>query len=146
MNKLIVALIAGIIFGFGLSLSQMINPNKVLGFLDLTGHWDPSLAFVMMGALVITLISFRWVLKQSHPVFESGFHITHKTAFDKPLLSGALIFGVGWGLSGYCPGPAVAGLGLGNKESLVMVGSIYLGFFVQRYFADKLLARNQQSK
>ena len=138
MNKLIVALISGIIFGFGLSLSQMINPNKVQDFLDITELWDPSLAFVMIGALTSTLISFRWVLKRPHPIFENAFHITHKTAIDKPLVAGALVFGVGWGMSGYCPGPAVASLGLGNPEALIMVCSIYLGFFTQRYIAQKL--------
>ena len=145
MSKLIVALISGIIFGLGLSLSQMINPDKVQGFLDIAGNWDPSLAFVMMGALAVTLISFRWVLKRPHPLLESGFHITHKTAIDKPLVLGALIFGTGWGMSGYCPGPAVAGLGLGNLESLVMVGSIYAGFFSQRYIAQKLNGSRTQN-
>ena len=145
MNKLIVALLSGIIFGFGLSLSQMINPDKVLSFLDISGRWDPSLAFVMIGALAVTLISFRWVLKRPYPLFENGFHITHKTAIDKPLILGALIFGTGWGMTGYCPGPAVAGLGLGNLEALVMVCSIYAGFFSQRYLTQKL-TRNKQPK
>lgn len=145
MNKIIVALVTGTIFGFGLSLSQMVNPVKVQDFLDIAGRWDPSLAFVMMGALAVTLISFRWVLKRPHPLFEDGFHITHKTAIDKPLILGALIFGTGWGMTGYCPGPAIAGLGLGNLEALVMVGSIYAGFFSQRYIAQKL-TRNKQAK
>ncbi|MGR9116753.1 MAG: DUF6691 family protein [Gammaproteobacteria bacterium] len=137
MIKLLVALTSGIVFGFGLSLSQMINPKKVLDFLDIFGNWDPSLAFVMIGALSVALISFRWVLKKPHPFFESGFHITHKTAIDKPLILGAMVFGIGWGLSGYCPGPAVAGLGVGNLEALIMVGSIYLGFFSQRYLEKR---------
>lgn len=142
MNRLLVAWISGIIFGLGLSVSQMINPDKVQNFLDITGQWDPSLAFVMMGALTSTLISFRWIFKRPHPILEKSFHITHKTAIDKPLMLGALLFGIGWGMSGYCPGPAVASVGLGNLEALIMVFSIYIGFFTQRYIAQKLTRNN----
>lgn len=137
MKKIITALLAGILFGIGLSLSQMVNPNKVQGFLDIAGHWDPSLAFVMIGALAVASTAFRWILKQPHPLLDNDFHISHKTAIDKPLLLGASLFGIGWGLSGYCPGPAVASLGLGNPEAVIMVCSIYLGFFSQRYLAKK---------
>ncbi|WP_031435218.1 DUF6691 family protein [Methylomarinum vadi] len=137
MSKIIIALLCGVIFGLGLSLSQMVNPNKVLAFLDISGNWDPSLAFVMMGALAVALPAFRFIQKRRQPVFEDGFHVTHKTAIDKPLLSGAAIFGIGWGMSGYCPGPAVTSLGFGSMEGLVMVAGIYAGFFAERFFAKK---------
>lgn len=137
MKKILLALVSGTLFGLGLSLSQMINPNKVLGFLDITGNWDPSLAFVMLGALTVTFISFRWVLKRSAPLLDNGFHVSKNRQVDKPLLLGAALFGIGWGMSGYCPGPAVAGLGLGTLEALVMVASIYAGFFAQKWLAER---------
>ncbi len=137
MNKIIIALLGGILFGLGLSLSQMVNPNKVMAFLDITGNWDPSLAFVMIGALTVAMPTFRIVLKRQKPLLGDGFHVSHKTAIDKPLLFGAAIFGVGWGMSGYCPGPAVTSMGFGNVEALVMVASIYAGFFCERFFACK---------
>lgn len=139
MNKIVIALLSGIIFGLGLSLSQMINPNKVINFLDIFGQWDPSLAFVMIGALLVAFISFRMVLKRPEPILEQGFHLSKRTEIDKALLAGAAIFGVGWGLSGYCPGPAVASLALGGFEAPVMVVSIYAGFFFQKWVANKKL-------
>ena len=137
MKKIAIALISGIIFGLGLSLSQMINPNKVIGFLDIAGDWDPSLAFVMIGALTVTFISFRLILKRPEPLFEKAFHVSKRTQIDKALLGGAAIFGIGWGMSGYCPGPAVASLGLGSIEAIVMVISIYAGFFSQNWLSKK---------
>ena len=136
MNKILIALISGIIFGLGLSLSQMINPEKVISFLDISGDWDPSLAFVMMGALAVTFISFKWVLNRSEPILESGFHLSKRSEIDKALLGGAAIFGIGWGMSGFCPGPAVASLGLGSIEAVVMVLSIYAGFFCQKWLSN----------
>lgn len=137
MKTVILALVSGIIFGLGLSLSQMINPNKVIGFLDIFGDWDPSLAFVMIGALGVSLISFRFILKRSTPLFEARFLLSDKTQIDKTLFIGAAIFGVGWGLSGYCPGPAVASLSLGGIEAVVMVVAIYAGFFSQNWLAKR---------
>ena len=133
----LVALLSGIIFGLGLALSQMIDPDKVLNFLDVTGNWDPSLAFVMMGALAVSMLSFRFILKRSAPVLESGFHVTRKSIINRPLLLGAGLFGIGWGMTGYCPGPAVASLGLLSVEGIVMVAAIYAGFFSHRWFARK---------
>ena len=132
MKKILVAFISGIIFGLGLSLSQMMNPEKVIGFLDIGGNWDPSLAFVMIGALTVTFISFKWILNRSEPILENAFHLTKRSEIDKALLGGAAIFGIGWGMSGFCPGPAVASLGLGSIEAVVMVLSIYGGFFCQK--------------
>ncbi len=129
MKKLILALVAGTIFGLGLAISQMINPEKVLGFLDVTGDWDPSLALVMAGALAVAIPCFRWARGHEKPVFASRFHVTDKTTLDKPLLIGAALFGAGWGMTGYCPGPAFASIVLGNLEAVIMVVSIYAGFW-----------------
>jgi uncharacterized membrane protein YedE/YeeE len=129
MKQNLIALLCGIIFGMGLSLSQMISPNKVLNFLDITGNWDPSLIFVMIGALAVAFVSFKWILKRPAPILEENFQLSRKLSVDKSLLLGAAIFGIGWGMSGYCPGPAVTGLGLLSLESIIMVAAIYLGFF-----------------
>ena len=137
MNKIFLALLSGIIFGLDLSFSQMINPDKVINFLDISGNWDPRLAFVMMGALAVTFISFKWILKRPQPIWEDGFHISKRTEIDKALLGGAAIFGIGWGMSGFCPGPAVASLGFGSIEAVFMVLSIYAGFFFQKWFSDR---------
>ena len=137
MKTNLVALLSGIIFGLGLALSQMIDPNKVLNFLDVTGNWDPSLAFVMMGALAVSMISFRFILKRSTPVLDSGFHVSKQVVITRPLVLGAGLFGIGWGMAGYCPGPAVASLGLLSVEGVVMVAAIYAGFFSHRWFAKK---------
>lgn len=143
MKLIITALISGILFGIGLTLSQMTIPNKVIGFLDLAGNWDPSLIFVMVGALTVTIISFRTILKRPNPLFDQKFYLSSKSALDKPLLIGAAIFGIGWGISGYCPGPSVAGLGLANIESVVMILSIYVGFIVHRITVERVSSRNE---
>ena len=131
------ALLCGVIFGAGLSLSRMIDPKKVQGFLDIAGNWDPSLAFVMIGALAVTIVTFRFILKRPAPLLEHDFHVPKRTIIDYQLLLGAAIFGIGWGLSGYCPGPAVASLGLLKPEAFIMVGSIYAGFFVHKWLFDR---------
>jgi uncharacterized membrane protein YedE/YeeE len=137
MKQNLIALLCGIIFGIGLSLAQMINPNKVINFLDITGNWDPSLIFVMVGALAVAFISFRWILKRSTPLLAKSFHLSKKLSVDKSLVLGAAIFGIGWGMSGYCPGPAVTGLGLLSLEPVILVVTIYLGFFVYNLFERK---------
>jgi uncharacterized protein len=134
MKLIMTSLISGILFGIGLALSQMTNPGKVLNFLDITGNWDPSLIFVMAGALAVTSLSFRKILKQPRPLFDKKFYLSNKSAIDRPLIIGAAIFGMGWGISGYCPGPAVAGLGLGNFEAVVMTFFIYIGFTAHRLY------------
>jgi len=137
MMNLLMALLAGSIFGLGLSVSQMIDPNKVLGFLDIAGNWDPSLALVMTGALAVAIPGFRYCLQQRKPLLEERFHLTDKTSLDKALLGGAALFGIGWGMTGYCPGPAVANLVLGNLEALIMVVSIYAGFWAAGLLISK---------
>ena len=120
-------LLAGMIFGVGLAVSEMINPAKVLAFLDIAGRWDPSLAFVMAGALAVTAIGFRAVLKRPAPWFDQWFEVPSRGEIDGRLIAGATVFGVGWGLVGFCPGPAIASLAYGYKESLVFVASMLAG-------------------
>lgn len=137
MKLMFVAFVSGMLFGAGLYLSQMTNAEKVLGFLDLAGHWDPSLIFVMLGALAVTLISFRFILQRPAPLLDRKFYLALKTEIDKPLLFGATIFGIGWGLAGYCPGPVIAGLGLANFEAVIMLFAIYAGFTAHRYLFER---------
>jgi hypothetical protein len=138
MKHNLIALLCGLIFGIGLSLSHMINPDKVLNFLDITGNWDPSLIFVMLGALPVAIVSFKWILKRPTPILAENFQLSRKMLVDKSLMLGASIFGIGWGMSGYCPGPAVTGLGLLSLESVIMVAAIYLGFLTyNRFFEQK---------
>lgn len=123
----LVALGAGLLFGLGLAVSQMIDPQRVIGFLDLAGQWDPTLAFVMGGAVVTTLITFRLVLKQPGPLFSSKFWVPTRNDIDRPLVLGAALFGIGWGLGGYCPGPAIASLGLGSANPVLFVVAMVAG-------------------
>jgi len=138
MKQNFIALLCGIIFAIGLSLSQMINPIKYSNFLDITGSWDPSLMFVMMGALAVAIVSFKWILKRPSPIIAESFHVSRKSSIDKPLILGAAIFGIGWGMSGYCPGPAVSGLGLLSLESvIIVVPFIWVFFACNRFFEQK---------
>ena len=121
----------GFLFGLGLIVSGMINPAKVLGFLDLFGNWDPSLAFVMGGALAVTIPGYYLVLKRPAPVLSTTFDVPVKTQIDRPLLAGAACFGVGWGLVGLCPGPAIAALGSGQIEALVFVAAMVIGMTIK---------------
>lgn len=108
--RMLVALLAGALFGVGLAVSGMMDPRKVIGFLDFAGDWDPTLLFVMGGALLVCVPAFRLVLGRPRPVLADGFALPAKNALDARLLGGDALFGVGWGLSGFCPGPAVAAL------------------------------------
>ena len=108
--RLFSALAAGVLFGLGLVISQMVNPARVIGFLDVAGNWDPTLAFVMGGALLVAFPAFRWVLKRPHPLFAAGFSLPTRTDLEPRLIGGAALFGIGWGLAGLCPGPAVTAL------------------------------------
>lgn len=120
-------MIAGLVFGLGLVVSEMVNPAKVLGFLDLFGNWDPSLALVMGGALAVTAIGYRLVLRQSQPVFADRFHVPTTREIDSRLAAGAVLFGVGWGLVGLCPGPAIAALSFGGAPILVFLTAMAAG-------------------
>jgi uncharacterized membrane protein YedE/YeeE len=127
------ALAAGLVFGWGLALAQMIDPRKVLGFLDLAGAWDASLLFVLGGAVALTAIGFRFVLRRDAPWFESQFRLPGASAIDSPLILGSAVFGIGWGLAGYCPGPAIASLAIGNVEALWFVPAMVAGAGLARW-------------
>ena len=116
--KLASGLLSGVLFGAGLAVSGMTNPNKVLNFLDLTGRWDPSLLLVMGAAAPIAALAFRFT-RRGRPLFETEFQLPAKTRLDAPLIVGSALFGLGWGLGGYCPGPAVASLA---QPSLTLLG------------------------
>jgi uncharacterized membrane protein YedE/YeeE len=130
----------GLIFGFGLLLSGMSDPAKVLNFLDLggiaSGRWDPSLAFVMAGAVAVTFVGFRFVLKRSRPLFAERFHLPTKRELDIRIIAGPAIFGVGWGLAGFCPGPGLTALGFGSRAAFIfvaaMLGSMWLARFLSQ--------------
>lgn len=131
--RLLISLLCGLAFGLGLAIAQMTNPLKVLGFLDIAGEWDPSLAFVMGGAVLVTAVAFRWVLKRPAPLWADRFHLPTLTAVDSRLLVGAALFGVGWGMTGYCPGPAIATLLSGNQETWLFVPAMLAGGALQRW-------------
>jgi hypothetical protein len=129
----VVSLISGIIFGVGLTVSQMIDPAKVLGFLNIFGAWDPSLAFVMIGALIISSPFFHLFKNNNKPVFADSFSYSNNKELNKKLIIGSSLFGAGWGLAGLCPGPAIASLALLNPSSLIFVITMFIGFYISNY-------------
>lgn len=124
------ALVCGILFGLGLALSGMTDTAKVIGFLDIFGNWVPDLAFVMGGAVAVTLVAFRLVLRRPAPLFDAAFQLPRLTQVDKRLVSGSALFGVGWGLYGYCPGPAIAALSYLDWQPGLFVACMILGMFL----------------
>jgi uncharacterized membrane protein YedE/YeeE len=133
--KLISALISGLVFGIGISISGMMDPAKVLNFFDIAGTWDPSLAFVMGGALVVTFFGYRIVLKRSKPMFGDYFHVPESKMIDRRLIGGSALFGVGWGIAGFCPGAAIPALGTGRWEVALFLAAAIAGFALRRIFA-----------
>jgi uncharacterized membrane protein YedE/YeeE len=131
-----VSLISGIIFGIGLTYSQMIDPAKVLGFLNIFGDWDPSLAFVMIGALIISSPFFHLFKNNKKPVFADNFSYAIDNELNKKLIIGSSLFGAGWGLAGLCPGPAIASLALLNTSSLIFVITMFVGFYVSNIISN----------
>lgn len=130
--KILFALITGLIFGIGIAISGMMDPAKVLNFFDIAGTWDPSLAFVMGGALVMTFIGFRLVWKRNVPMFEARFQVPTSTAIDKKLIGGSALFGIGWGIAGFCPGAAIPALGTGRWEVALFLVAVIAGFYLRR--------------
>ena len=126
-----VTLLAGALFGFGLSLSGMLDPARVIGFLDVaSGQWDPSLMFVLGGAVMVAIPGVVLQRRMARPVLEERFHLPESTAIDRRLLTGAALFGVGWGVAGFCPGPAVAALSMGLAPVFVFVGAMVAGMLL----------------
>ena len=126
----LISLLSGIIFGLGLTISGMVNPQKVLGFLNLFGEWDPSLIFVMVGAIIIFAPLHFIFKKKSRPILAKNFISIQNKNIDKKLLIGSGLFGVGWGLAGLCPGPAIASISFLNPSSLIFVLFMFVGFFI----------------
>ncbi|MBB3713362.1 hypothetical protein CLV79_11940 [Limimaricola soesokkakensis] len=135
--KQIFALLSGLIFGFGLIISGMSDPAKVLNFLDVFGTWDPSLAFVMGGAIAVTAPGFAWLTRsRSRPFFDTEFRIPSRTDLDPKLLTGAVLFGTGWGLGGFCPGPALTALPIAATGTLIFVPFMLAGMWLARHTPD----------
>lgn len=131
----IVSFICGLIFGCGLTISNMVNATKIQDFLDIAGNWDPSLAFVMFSALIVTWLGYKLVLKKQHPELTEKFFLPTKKSIDKSLVLGSALFGIGWGLAGYCPGPAISALGLGIMDAVYFVIGMVVSLFIYPLFS-----------
>jgi len=138
MTRLMTALIIGAIFGAGLAIAGMLNPSKVIGFIDIFGDWDPSLAFVMGGGVLVNAFGHCFVMKRKAPVQCAAFSMPTSTNIDKPLVIGSAIFGVGWGLAGLCPGPVVASLFLNGQAMLPFFGLMIAGLLAGRIVMRRL--------
>lgn len=133
MMRALAGLLGGLMFGAGLAISGMINPLKVLAFLDVAGDWDPSLAFVMGGAIPVAAIGFAIGHRRRAPFLSAAFTGLTKNDLDTKLIGGAMLFGIGWGLTGYCPGPAIAAIGHGAPGTLVFIAAMAFGMAAYRY-------------
>ena len=132
MKIIFMALLAGILFGLGLSISEMVNPARVIGFLNITGDWDPTLALVMGSALMVTFPLFPYILRRPHPLFADKFSLPEKVLLDKRLLIGSGLFGLGWGLAGLCPGPAIVALVTLSPDVVLFVLAMLAGFWLEK--------------
>ena len=136
--KISAALAAGLLFGLGLALSGMLDPMRVLGFLDVAGAWDPSLAIVLAGAVGISLLGYGVSRLMTAPAYAERFEIPASRRIDAPLLAGSALFGIGWGLAGFCPGPAIASLSLGVPRSFLFVAAMLAGMVLHRLLRGAL--------
>ena len=134
MKNTITAFGVGLLFAVGLGLSGMTQPQKVLGFLDILGGWDPSLLFVMVGAIGVHFFTYRWSLQRTSPLFSAQWHVPTKKEITSSLVIGSLLFGVGWGLAGYCPAPAITSLATLQMKPFVFVVSMVVGMYAFRLF------------
>jgi uncharacterized membrane protein YedE/YeeE len=137
---IIFAILSGIIFGAGLTLSDMVNPARVLNFLDVTGRWDPTLIFVMAGGLAVTTLGYKLIFRRGSPLFGDKFNLPTQRQTDLPLVGGSALFGVGWGLAGICPGPAFADLATLEPKVLLFVAAMLVGMIVASSLRDRLIA------
>jgi uncharacterized membrane protein YedE/YeeE len=143
--NLVTAFLAGLMFGGGLILSGMSNPAKVLAFLDIAGSWDPSLLFVMLGAIVVAALAFRFARTRVRPLFGSHIHVPGAGRIDTPLVLGSVTFGIGWGLVGYCPGPALTALAVGGRSTLLFVAAMVAGMAIFEV-AERIRAGNEANR
>jgi len=137
MNVIIASLLSGLLFGFGLIVSGMSNPARVLNFLDFSANWDATLAFVMGGAIAIAAPGIFWVRKRSKPLFADNFDIPTSKVIDSKLITGSAMFGIGWGISGFCPGPAVVAIASLQSDVLLFVGAMVVGMLAQHFVTAK---------
>jgi len=135
---LIASLLAGLVFGLGLLVSGMANPAKVLGFLDIAGAWDPSLAFVMVGAIAVGLVAFRLARQRALSFLGADMRLSDETRIDARLIVGSTLFGIGWGIAGFCPAPAVVALGTGSPRALVFVVAMLVGMAIFEFIERRL--------
>lgn len=135
MLRMLINLLGGTLFGLGLSISGMVNPAKIIGFLDFTGNWDPTLAFVFAGALVVAIPAFHWIFKRQHPVLAEDFEVPTEKEVDTRLLGGAALFGLGWGLGGFCPGPSVTALASGLLPVFAFVAAMIVGMAAYKWIS-----------
>lgn len=133
MRVSLMALLVGIIFGAGLALSDMVNPARVQAFLDVAGRWDPTLIFVMGSAIIPSAIAYLLSRRMGRPVFADSFAIPESRTIDRSLIAGAALFGIGWGLVGFCPGPAISGLVLGYWQPWLFVAAMLAGMVLHRF-------------
>lgn len=138
MKNAVAALVVGFIFAMGLGLSGMTQPQKVIGFLDLFGQWDPSLIFVMAGAILVHFVTYKLIRKKSSPLLSSQWHVPTKKEITPALLMGSFIFGIGWALGGFCPGPAITSVASFNKMPVIFVVSMLVGMLFFRLVDKKL--------
>ncbi len=138
MNSRLVTLLSGVLFGVGLAISGMTLPERVVSFLDFTGDWNPSLAFVMVGAIAVHFVLFRVVMRSKKPLFEERFHLPTRRDIDPRLLLGAAIFGIGWGLGGFCPGPALTSAAAGFFPAIVFIAAMTAGMLLEHATSAKL--------
>lgn len=139
--RLLTTYLIGVVFGVGISVSGMANPAKVLNFFDVAGSWDPSLLFVMGGALVTTFIGYRLVLGRNVPLIDSRFHLPGRGRIDARLIGGSAVFGIGWGIAGFCPGGALPALGTGTLDVFIFTGAMIAGIAAARWLQTAALRR-----
>jgi uncharacterized membrane protein YedE/YeeE len=137
MGKL-ATLLSGLLFGTGLTISGMVNPMKILNFLDISGPWDATLIFVMGAGLAVTLLGYQIIFKRNAPLFATSFRLPTSQDIDVNLLGGAALFGLGWGLTGFCPGPAIASVVFGKTESITFVIAMAAGMIVTRQIQNRM--------
>jgi len=130
--RLLLVFSIGIIFGLGITISGMINPAKVLNFFDIAGTWDPSLVFVMFSAMFTAMVGYKLVFLRNRPLFATEFRLPKAQAIDRKLVGGSMMFGIGWGIAGFCPGGAIPALGTGRTEVIVFCAAMVIGIIVAR--------------
>ncbi len=147
MRIVISSFVAGLLFALGLGIAGMLNANKVIGFLDIGGDWDPSLGFVVVGAITVHSVLYRYIIRQRSPIFAPRFHIPTRRDVTPRLLMGSALFGIGWGLAGYCPGPSIVAVTSGTMPTIVFNGTMLLGMIMFQWLERlHVLRRGREDK